>query len=76
MTRPEREELKRLRQTPIGKFTRASFLRYLQLEHAYIQSSLPRAPLPRQTGGAHKVKTKVLPRKAKHKRRDETGHSE
>jgi hypothetical protein len=28
---------------------------------------LPRAPLPRKTGGAHKRKNKVLPRKAKHK---------
>lgn len=31
---------------------------------------LPRAPLPRQTGGAHKVKTKVLHRKRKHKKDD------
>lgn len=28
---------------------------------------LPRAPLTRQTGGAHKVKTKALHRKRKHK---------
>lgn len=31
--------------------------------------ALPRAPLPRQKGGAHRVKTKVGPRKAKHKGR-------
>lgn len=30
---------------------------------------LPRAPLPKQTGGAHKVKTRTIPRKAKHKKR-------
>jgi hypothetical protein len=29
---------------------------------------LPRAPLPKQTGGAHKLKTKQLPRKQKHKK--------
>lgn len=28
---------------------------------------LPRVPLPRQTGGMHKVKTKTLHRKRKHK---------
>lgn len=31
---------------------------------------LPRAPLPKQTGGAHRVKTKVLARKAKHKKKE------
>lgn len=30
---------------------------------------LPRAPLPRQTGGIHKTRKKELPRKAKHKKR-------
>lgn len=29
--------------------------------------NLPRALLPRQTGGVHRVKTKVLARKAKHR---------
>ena len=32
---------------------------------------LPRAPLPRQTGGVHKVKTKVKHRKRKHKGYDD-----
>jgi hypothetical protein len=31
---------------------------------------LPRAALPRQTGGVHRVKTKALPRKAKHKKKE------
>lgn len=30
--------------------------------------NLPRVPLPRQRGGSHKVKTKVLDRKRKHKK--------
>lgn len=29
--------------------------------------NLPRAPLPKQTGGAHRTKKKVLERKRKHK---------
>jgi hypothetical protein len=33
----------------------------------------PRVPLPRQTGGAHEVKTKRLFRRRKHKKRDENG---
>jgi hypothetical protein len=32
---------------------------------------LPRAPLPRQTGGAHRVKKDVLFRKRKHKNKEE-----
>lgn len=34
-----------------------------------VKPKLPRAPLPKQTGGAHRLKTKVLDRKAKHKKR-------
>ena len=30
--------------------------------------NLPRAPLPKQIGGVHKVKTKIKLRKAKHKK--------
>jgi len=36
-----------------------------------MKRKLPRAPLPRQTGGPHKLKTKILFRKAKHKKREE-----
>lgn len=32
---------------------------------------LPRAPLPKQKGGAHKLKTKVLDRKRKHKGKED-----
>lgn len=32
--------------------------------------NLPRVPLPRQTGGVHKVKTKVKHRDRKHKNND------
>ena len=59
-----RRLLKRLSQKKEG---RAS----VEALREYIASTLPRAPLPRQTGGAHKVLTKVLPRKAKHKKREE-----
>lgn len=31
---------------------------------------LPRVALPRQTGGAHRVETRRLPRKVKHKKRE------
>jgi hypothetical protein len=36
---------------------------------APIKSRRPRVPLPRQTGGAHQDKTRVLPRKQKHKKK-------
>lgn len=32
---------------------------------------LPRAPLPKQTGGAHRRKNKVLDRKKKHKKAED-----
>jgi len=32
---------------------------------------LPRVPLPRQTGGAHKTRKRELARKRKHKGREE-----
>jgi len=38
---------------------------------ARIIAMLPRVPLPRQTGGMHKVKTKTLHRKRKHKKAEE-----
>lgn len=34
--------------------------------------NLPRAPLPKQTGGAHRDRTKEPARKAKHKKFDPT----
>lgn len=36
-----------------------------------MKPKLPRAPLPRQTGGAHRTRRNELPRKAKHKGRQE-----
>jgi hypothetical protein len=33
-----------------------------------VKQKLPRAPLPRKTGGAHRTRWKELPRKAKHKK--------
>ena len=38
-----------------------------------MKKKLPRAPLPRQTGGWHRTRRHELARKAKHKGRDETG---
>ena len=42
-----------------------------EVNHKKVKLNLPRAPLPRQKGGAHRVATKQLLRKVKHRKRQQ-----